>query len=346
MKLASAIASPIDIRLTETVPTGAGGVGDRGGLRLLITTSDGHIGLGETAPIPGVDGYGIEALGAEVSKWSAAAEGKNPEELLSDLDNLGLSALARFAVHTSLIDLVAASQGIPLSQYLRAGSPATVAVNSLVSATNPGAVHTQVSEQVAEGIATIKLKVGVAAPTADVTRIIAASEAAGPRVKLRLDANGAWDRETAERVLGRVGYHRVSYVEDPTDDPSEYGAIQESTGVRVALDLPPDTAPLVALETSQASVLVVKPAAIGGVDRILDLARQYDDLEIVVSSSIDREIALAAAIHVAAALPTETAHGLSTGSIVRSMPSELIASAGHVVVPTSVGVFRPSATAD
>ena len=74
--------------------------------------------------------------------------------------------------------------------------------------------------------------------------------------------------------------------------------------------------------------------------------RQYDDLEIVVSSSIDREIALAAAIHVAAALPTETAHGLSTGSIVRSMPSELIASAGHVVVPTSVGVFRPSATAD
>ena len=147
-------------------------------------------------------------------------------------------------------------------------------------------------------------------------------------------------------MLGRVGYHRVSYVEDPTDDPSEYGAIQESTGVRVALDLPPDTAPLVALETSQASVLVVKPAAIGGVDRILDLARQYDDLEIVVSSSIDREIALAAAIHVAAALPTETAHGLSTGSIVRSMPSELIASAGHVVVPTSVGVFRPSATAD
>ena len=341
MKLATAIASPIDIRLTETVPTGAGGVGDRGGLRLLITTNDGYIGLGETAPIPGVDGYGIESLGGEISKWSAASEGKNPEELIDELDSVGMSALARFAVHTALVDLVAGANGIPLAQYLRAGSPATVSVNSLVSAANPGAVHTQVAEQVNEGVTAIKLKVGVGDPTTDVTRIIAASEAAGPYVELRLDANRSWDRETAERVLGRVGYHRVSYIEDPTEDAGEYGAIHESTGVRVALDLPPDVDPLEALEQSSASVLVVKPAAIGGVDRILDLARAHDELTIVVSSSIDREIALAAAIHVAAALPTSTAHGLSTGSIVRSMPTELLASGGLVTVPTSVGVFRP-----
>ena len=70
MKLASSTASPIDIRLTQTVPTGAGGVGDRGGLRLLITTTGGQIGLGETAPIPGVEGPGIEALGEEIARWS------------------------------------------------------------------------------------------------------------------------------------------------------------------------------------------------------------------------------------------------------------------------------------
>ena len=346
MKLASAIASPIDIRLTETVPTGAGGIGDRGGLRLLITTSDGHIGLGETAHIPGTSGYGIETLGAEISKWSAAAEGKNPEELLAGIDAVGLSALARFAVHTALVDLVAGAQGIPLAQYLRAGSPDTVAVNSLVSAANPGSVHSQVGEHVAKGVSAIKLKVGVSAPTADVTRIIAASEAAGPGVELRLDANRAWDRETAERVLGRVGYHRIAYIEDPTGDASEYGAIQESTGVQVALDLPADATPRIALENSGASVLVVKPAAIGGVDRILDLAREYNDLLIVVSSSIDREIALAAAIHAAAALPTDRAHGLATGSIVRSMPDDLIAANGRINVPTSIGVYRPATKDD
>lgn len=343
MKLATATASPIDIRLTEALPTGAGGIGDRGGLRLLITTNDGHIGLGETAPIPGITGYGIEGLGAEISGWAAATEGKTPEELLDGLDGVGLSALARFAVHTALVDLIAGAAGIPLSQYLRVGAPDSVLVNALVTATNPGSVHTQVQEHVAEGAVAIKLKVGSVSPTADVTRIIAASEAAGPNVELRLDANAAWDQETTERVLGRVGYHRISYIEDPTPDPREFGPISKNTGVRVAVDLRPDANPGEAIETAQASVVVVKPAAIGGVDRIMDLAREYDDVQLVVSSSIDREVALAAAIHVAAALPEPSAHGLATAAIVRSMPEQLMASGGSVTVPTSVGVFRPPA---
>jgi len=341
VKLASSTASPIDIRLTETVPTGAGGIGDRGGLRLMITTTDGHIGLGETAPIPGVDGPGIESLGREIADWSAKAEGKVPDELLSTIDDVAMHSLARFAVHTALVDLVSAAAELPLSQYLRAGSPGTVPVNALVSATNPGAVHSQVSELVAQGVQAIKLKVGITSATADVTRIIAASEAAGPAVELRIDANKAWDRETTERVLGRVGRHRISYLEDPTPEPSEFGDIASSTGVPIAIDVTPGMDLEHVLETTEVSVLVIKPAAIGGVDRILDLSRKHRDLDIVISSSIDREIALAAAIHVAAALPGQRAHGLATGAIVRSMPEELIASGGHVAVPTSLGVYRP-----
>jgi len=106
VKLASSTASPIDIRLTETVPTGAGGIGDRGGLRLLITTEDGEIGLGETAPIPGVESPGIEALGKEIADWSAGASGKTPEELVDTLDDEAMSPLTRFAIHTALVDLL------------------------------------------------------------------------------------------------------------------------------------------------------------------------------------------------------------------------------------------------
>lgn len=342
MKLASSTASPIDIRLTETVSTGAGIMGDRGGLRLLISTADGHIGLGETAPIPGFDGPSLETLAGEIADWSQKATGQDVDELLGDIDRSGLTCLARFAVHTALIDLTASVAEIPLAQYLRSGSPGSVRVNALVSAANPGAVHSAVAQLVADGVTAIKLKVGATSLTDDVTRIIAASEAAGTSVELRLDANRAWDRATTERILGRVGMHRVSYIEDPTPDLAEYGQITESTGVKVALDLCPDDDVDDVLTTSGVSALVVKPAAIGGIDRILDLARQRPDLQLVVSSSIDREIALAAAIHAAAALPGDTAHGLSTGSIVRSMPAELCASNGVIDVPSSFGVFRPA----
>jgi len=308
----------------------------------LITTNDGLIGLGETAPIPGADGPGIELLGREIADWSAQAEGKVPDELVATLDAAALSPLARFAVHTALVDLISSAAELPLAQYLRAGSPGSVAVNALVTATNPGAVHSQVGELVDADVRAIKLKVGAVAPTADVTRIIAASEAAGPNVELRLDANGTWDRETTERVLGRVGQHRLSYIEDPTPNPAEFGDISESTGVPVALDLGAADDLNEVLDTSRVSVLVIKPAAIGGVDRILDLARERTDLDIVVSSSIDREIALSAAIHVAAALPGDRAHGLATGAIVRAMPDELIATGGRIQVPTMAGVFRPT----
>lgn len=342
MKLASSTASPIDIRLTETVPTGAGGVGDRGGLRLLMSTAEGHIGLGETAPIPGVEGPSLETLAGEIAAWSNGSTGESVEELLADIDNHQLSCLARFAVHTALLDLIASASETPLSQYLRAGARSHVRVNALVAASNPGAVHNTVSQLVGDGVTAIKLKVGATSLTEDVTRIIAASEAAGTSVELRLDANRAWDRATTERVLGRVGMHRISYVEDPTPDSAEYGDITESTGVRTALDLGPDDNVESVLGSSGVSVLVVKPAAIGGIDRILDISRQRPELTLVVSGSIDREIALAAAIHAAAALPGDEAHGLSTGSIVRSMPEELCATNGVVAVPSSIGVFRPT----
>ena len=40
MRITSASATPIDIRLSESLPTGAGGIGDRGGMRVTITAED------------------------------------------------------------------------------------------------------------------------------------------------------------------------------------------------------------------------------------------------------------------------------------------------------------------
>jgi len=345
MQIISAEATTIDIRLTESLNTGAGGVGDRGGLQVRIKTDGGLLGRGETAPIPGVDGPGLESIAVEVDGWCADAPGKTAEELIGTLDSATLTPLARFGVHTALIDLEAQQAGVPVSQWLRAGAPGSVPANGLVAEANPGAVHTHAAELVSAGMPAIKLKVGVVESAQDVTRIIAASEAAGPDIALRLDANGAWDRETAERVIGRVGRHRIDFIEDPTSNVGEYVGIQTATGVPVALDLPITDTPIDVLEQAGVSIAVVKPAAIGGIDRVIDLARASPELRIVVSSSIDREIGLAAAIHAAAGLPDDDeAHGLSTGSLVRNMPDGLLPHGGVVTVPTGSGVWSGDET--
>jgi len=344
MKIASASASPIDIRLTETLTTSSGGIGDRGGLRLMVHVDGGAFGLGETAPIPGVEGPRLEDLAQELRQWSEAIVDSTVEDALGGLDDAGLSTLARFAVHTSLIDLESRAKAVPLAQYLRVGAHQHVAVNGLVTESNPAAIHSRVSLLAAEGVSAIKLKVGSSSTTEEVTRIIAASEAAGSSVELRLDANRNWDAETTERIIGRVGKHRISYIEDPTPEIGDYQALEAATGVRVAVDLSPMSSVDEQIDQAGVSVVVVKPAAVGGVDRVVDIARKYPEQQVVVTSSIDREIALAAAIHAAAALPSDPiAHGLSTGAIVRNMPTSLLAAEGRVAVPSGPGVYRPDA---
>jgi len=342
VKIISSDTSSIDIRLKESLTTAAGGIGDRGGIRFAITTGSGMIGLGETAPIPGFIGPGLESIARELASWSADAPGREVDEALEKLDDAELSPLARFAVHTALVDLKSTQAGVPLSHWMRAGASGAVKVNALVSESNPGAVHARVNELARSGMRAIKLKVGAEEPALDVTRIIAASEAAGPSIELRLDANRAWDAQTVERVVGRVGKHRISYIEDPTPNIDEYSAVQTAVDVPIALDMAITSDPLAEVKRAGVNVIVVKPAAVGGIDRLLDLARAVEDATVIVSSSIDREIALSAAIHVAAALPgPPQAHGLAIGALVRNLPDELLAHDGMIQVPSGPGVYRP-----
>ena len=343
MRITSANSTPIDIRLNESVRTGAGSIGDRGGMQVTVVTDE-LTGVGETAPIPGQEGPKLEELATELGHWCASVVGKSVEEALAELDDQPHSPLTRFAVHTALIDLQARSQGVPVSQLLNPDATQRVRVNGLIGESSPAAVHQRAMELVEQGITAIKLKVGALDNSMDITRIVAASEAAGSSAKLRLDANGGWTAQAAARVIGRVGKHRISYIEEPTSDPSEYLELMEQTGVQVALDLAVTNTPDEEIAQAGVSVVIVKPAALGGIDRVVELAERHPDHRIVITSSIDREVALAAAIHAAAALPTDSGpHGLATGRLIANMDPALFDSNGQITVPPGPGVWNPTA---
>ncbi len=341
MRITRASSSPIDIRLSASVRTGAGSIGDRGGIRISVETED-FTGIGEVAPIPGVNGPGLEKLATEITDWAEAAVFVPVDEALGSLDEGGLSRLSRFAVHCALADLKAKAADLPASQWLRAGSTTRIRINALIGEANPAAVHQRATELVAQNVSAIKLKVGAVDPSLDITRIVAASEAAGSNTELRIDANGAWTIDTALRVIGRVGKHRLSYIEDPTADLAEFAQVQAESGVAVALDLDPTGDPREAIERAGVHTLVVKPAALGGMDKALDLVRQYPDQRFVISSSIQREVGLAAAVHTAAAIAHEHPgpHGLATGRLIRRMDPTLLDVNGEVRVPAGPGVWN------
>jgi len=89
-------------------------------------------------------------------------------------------------------------------------------------------------------------------------------------------------------------------------------------------------------------VIVLKPAALGGPLRALALARRARDAgcRVFVTSLLDSAIGVAAAVHVAAALPSpRPADGLATGALFETdvAPPPAIA-AGRLVVPDAPGL--------
>ncbi len=167
------------------------------------------------------------------------------------------------------------------------------------------------------GCGTIKVKVG---DEDSVDRIAAIRSACGPGVKIRLDANGAWDVDTALRMLGQLRAYDIELIEDPVATLEELAALRRRAGVPVAAEscirTIADVRRLRELEAADAVVL--KPQRIGGVRQALRAA-ELSGVPAIASSALETSVGLAAVVALAASLPDSPfAHGAGTALLLAS----------------------------
>jgi O-succinylbenzoate synthase len=214
---------------------------------------------------------------------------------------------------------------------------AVVPVNVTVPATDPATAYRLVQDS---GCLTAKVKVAERGQSLadDLARVEAVRAALGPGGRVRVDANGAWDVDTAERAL--VALHRfdLEYAEQPCAQVAELAELRRRVarrGILIAADesirKAGDPERVVAEAAADIAVLKVQP--LGGVWRCLELAERLG-LPVVVSSAIETSIGLAAGVALAAALPDlPYASGLNTGLLLD----------GDVGTPlVAVGGFLPA----
>jgi L-alanine-DL-glutamate epimerase-like enolase superfamily enzyme len=95
------------------------------------------------------------------------------------------------------------------------------------------------------------------------------------------------------------------------------------------------------LEAGAADVLVLKPMALGGVDRARTAARRARaaGLRAVVTTTIDAVHARTAAVHLVASLPDPPAAGLATGGLLAEdiTPDPCPVADGRMPVPQGKG---------
>jgi len=290
---------PYRIAFRRPVATGAGEWAERRGAWLRLVADDGRVGFGEVAPL------GPVATDADLA--AAIASGPSRDA----------------AFDLAMLDIEAQRFGRPMA-FLLADSPrGKVTVNALLFEEDPELLAEAAARAVGAGFRSLKLKVAGVSPEQDIRRIRAVRESAGSGVALRIDANGAWDEDTALAVLRAVRACDIEYVEDPV--PGDPAAVGRRSGVPVAADVPSLAAGDRIVRERRADVLVLKPMALGGVRPTRELAVRAiaAGIGVVVTSILDTAVGIAGALHLAASLPgTERAHGLATADLLEPAPVE------------------------
>jgi o-succinylbenzoate synthase len=310
MRIASVEVIPYSLPFREPYVTAVGRLERREMVLLRLRDEDGLIGLGEAVPLSLRGGTKLEQVVAELEMLGE--QGDLDEETFSG-GQFELSPPARCAATTALLDLRgrrAAAEGNASS------APATpIHCNATLVAGEPAAVVADAERWAADGFSSFKLKLG---GEDDAALVRAVREALGPRARIRIDANGSWDVDTAKRTLADLEPYEVELAEQPVATIEEAREVASRTSIPLAADESVESradAERVAA-TGAFAMTGVKLSKVGGPEAAVEIA---EALPVYMTSALDGPAGIAAAAQVAATLGgvrrgggIPLAHGLAT----------------------------------
>lgn len=309
MRIASVEVVPYALRFREPYVTAAGRLDQREMVLFRLRSDEGLVGLGEAVPL---SLRGGASLGQVVAELTLLGEREALDEATLRSDAFSLSAPARCAALTALLDL--RGRRAAASGSAGPGSSTAVRCNATLVAGDPAAVVAAAERWATDGFSTFKLKLGGGDEAAQVRAV---REALGPRARIRVDANGAWDVETAKRTLGELEPYEVELAEQPVATLEEAMELARSTSIPIAgdesIESRADAERAVAMEACR--MTGVKLSKVGGPEEAIEIA---EVLPAYISSALDGPIGIAAAAQVAATLGEaegggpDLAHGLAT----------------------------------
>jgi O-succinylbenzoate synthase len=221
----------------------------------------------------------------------------------------------------------------------------SVNVNAILPACSPddAAALTRIAIN-DHGCRTIKVKVGGTlaedeARVASIRDVLDNTLGRGSG-SIRIDANAAWDAPAAITALRRLGAYGLEYVEQPCREMDQIREVRSASDVPIAVDetirMSDDPLALahdVARIREIADFAILKPSPLGGIAASLRVAEALP-VPVIVSSSMDSSVGLAAAVNLAGILGLDAACGLGTGALLSQdlVSTPVIPSAGMIPV--------------
>ena len=329
--------SEFKLPLTHPIRTSKGKHSARAGFAINIE-QDGVVGVGEATPLEGWT-EGLTECHDALHKCIDSAE--EPWRWRLPVE----APAARHGLQLAVSDLAARTAEQSLAMYLADEQwKEKVPVNATIGLIPVEHISSQLEGAIDAEFPAVKVKIGHEPLRASLARLDEISAYTND-IAIRLDANQSWELETAREVIDTAAEIGVTLIEEPITSPdvSKLGELSD-TGVDIALDeslisrRPIDRKAWL----QRVNAVVIKPMAIGGIDRAIELVAQARELGVkpILSTTIDGIIARAAAVHVAAAVGISTPSGLGTaGWIAEDLSEDIIpVKDGWINVPKSPGI--------
>jgi glucarate dehydratase len=242
-----------------------------------VETDEGITGFGETRT--------LEAARIVAQRFASELVGEDLDDLaklrrrcLSDLFDFGYPEVltlwnAYAAIDLALWDILGKRSGLPVYSLLGGACRERARYVSYEYTVDPydnvpeGEIPRRIAENAAasmaeHGTSYIEFKVGVYSVDCDIATVHAVREKLGPSVEIGVDANMAWDMDSARRFIAGTRGARLANLEEPVADLGGMAALSREFSIPVsthcffldALRAHPDI-----------EGVVVEPHALGGI---------------------------------------------------------------------------------
>ena len=275
---------------------------EREGIIVRLEDETGRVGHGEIAPLPW---FGTETLaGAEeiCRKFGDKVEAALLDEVPERFGCVCFALAAARAGQCHIIDDTAGKR-LPVAALLPAGRDAVPLLRTKLEG----------------GFLAFKWKVGVGDADDELGVLDDLLAQLPVHAKLRLDANGGWTRQQAERWLARCADRPVEFVEQPVSPADEDSLLGLAADYPVKLALDESVVRLAEARRWQAQgwpgVFVLKPALAGPLDELAKWILETK-ADVVLSSAIETKLGRSAILRAALSQPlTKRALGFGVGEV-------------------------------
>jgi len=285
----------------------------------LYLEENGHTGLGECAPLPG-----LSKETPEETETLLQSICDNPKKYVEGPDLLNELPSLKFALETALLDLKYGGERILFPSEFTEGQ-AGIPINGLIWMGEANKMKAQIDTKLASGFQCIKLKIGAINFEEELKLLQGIRQRYNPdQITLRVDANGAFSADEALIKLRELATLSLHSIEQPiaAGNWDNMARLCEESPLPIALDeeligINNREEKIQLLDAIQPQYLVLKPSLHGGIsgcDEWIELAEERS-IGWWITSYLESNIGLNAIAQWAFTKNVSMHQGLGTGQL-------------------------------